>query len=424
MKRIIKYGKKNESQQTKITDAINQLYLFDKDIKPESKKKKCGKIFLKIIFFIISSLYSGFVLAIIFWPFIYAIVLSSIHAELEYVFIQVFTLVYVAQFVTGYVYYNSSGYDDMIRRNHKHNKIIVVLLCIGFIISLILAVIMIVLISLQLKSDIYNEFVNDKTIVQKVFFYILVFLTLFYSYNIFISNLIIFSVILVIHCLELRTYEKMFNDFVLDFHKEISLASIIQDYNLLKNINNKSVNDLNNMFSSMTIIGGIGVYFLILLYAFHTYSVAHYVDIVIYSVVEVIYFYTIYSLRKHVQNIVSLGTSPKFMNRFLSKTKFYNFKGDEIEESSVSINLDVINSSVNTIKDMLMRVMIRSNEGSNSLDWLILNAIFNEQWEYFQLFGFDINDATFIKKILWIVIGYIFLSQFQTYWGINLNNNY
>jgi hypothetical protein len=418
VKQLFKIGQEG-TRQIRMTDIIVELNELGSDIKPPSKKRKCCNIFCKVLLFIISLLYSLFVLLIIVWPFAFAIALSAIHGQLEYVFVQIFTLVYVAQFVTGFIYYNSKSYKDMIRRNHRHKNKIIALLCIGFVVALTLAALMTILIALNLKMDIYNTLVKKMDTVQKVFFYILLFLTLFYSYNIFISNLIIFSVVLIIHCLELRAFENSFNSFIEDYRNEITLMSIIDGYNHLKNINNKSINDLNNMFSSMTIIGGVGVYFLILLYAFHTYSVSYYVDIIIYTVVEIIYFYTIYSLKNHMQNIVSLGTSPKFMNRYLTKRKFYNFKGDEIEAMAVAeeVTLGVLSSGVKTIQDILLRVMIRSSEGNNSLDWLILNAIFTEEWEHFQLFGFDINDTTLVKKILWIIIGYIFLSQFETYWG-------
>src|SRR5690606_23376869 len=120
------------------------------------------------------------------------------------------------------------------------------------------------------------------------------------------------------------------------------------------------IHDLNNMFSSITIIGGIAVYFLILLYAFEKYSICHYVDIVIYAIVEIAYFYTIYVLKNHVQNIVSLGTSPKFMNRFLSKTKLYTFGGEEIEKVTDIVSLENVISHIKTMQDMGLRTMIRT----------------------------------------------------------------
>jgi len=82
--------------------------------------------------------------------------------------------------------------------------------------------------------------------------------------------------------------------------------------------------------------------------------------------------------------------------------------------------LENIISKMKTVQDIEMRTMIRTLENTNCLDWLILNAIFSEQWEYFQLFGFDINDASIIKKILAIVFGYIFVSQADMYWDVQL----
>jgi len=222
--------------------------------------------------------------------------------------------------------------------------------------------------------------------------------------------------------LELRSYDKLFTEFISDYQKEIELPTISKEFNQFKDTNNNSIHDLNNMFSSMTIIGGVSVYFLILLYAFPKYSVSHYVDIAIYAVVEIIYFYTIYELKNHVQNIVSLGNSPKFMNRFLHKTKFLTMGGEQIEMGNEIITLELVGENTKIIKEMGMRTMVRTSENTNALDWLIFNAILMEKWEYFQLFGFDINDATIIKKILAIVVGYIFISQADTYWNVDLSN--
>jgi len=292
----------------------------------------------------------------------------------------------------------------------------------GFTVSLVLAIIMVILIGLEIKADIFNFTVKHFSIVGKIFFYILLFITLFYSYNIFIANLIIFSSVLIIHCLELRSYDKLFTEFISDYQKEIELPTISKEFNQFKDTNNNSIHDLNNMFSSMTIMGGISVYFLILLFTFSKYSISHYVDIAIYAVVEIIYFYTIYELKNHVQNIVSLGNSPKFMNRFLYKTKFLTMGGEQIEIGNEVVTLELIGENTKIIKEMSMRTMVRTSENANALDWLIFNAILTEKWEYFQLFGFDINDATIIKKILAIAVGYIFISQANTYWNVNLAN--
>lgn len=422
MKRILKFKSKSKNPQINLKQIVDELNQLDKDIKLESNSSKCYKFIIQSIPYSISLLYSIFVCLLLLWPFAYAIALTAIHHKSEYILTQLFTLVYVAQFITGYVYYNSKGYKKMIKRNRKYKNKMIVLHILGFIISFLLAVLITLLIAFEIKIDIYNSTVQNASIVSKVFFYLLVFMTLLYSYNIFIANLIIFSTILTIHCLELGTYEKNFISYVMDYRNEITLMSIIQDYNHLKNINNRSINNLNNMFSSMTIIGGVSVYFLILLYAAKKYSVSYYVDIAIYAIVEIIYFSTIYFLKNHVQNIVSLGRSLKFMNRFLSKTKFYNFAGEEIERiNNDLVTLENISGNLKTIGDINTRTMIRTLENTNSLDWLILNSIFKEKWEHFELFGFDINDATLIKKILAIIILYIFTSQTNSYWNVELS---
>lgn len=420
LKRIFHFEPTKVEGAIDIIQIAEELSQFNKDIKVESPKNKCFNITMRLILYLISLSYSFFVLLIIIWPFAYAIALSIIHKKSEYVLLQLFTLVYVAQFITGYIYYNSNGYTKMIKRNHKYiNKIIFVHI-LGFLTSLALAVIMVILIGLEIKADIFNMTIKHFNIVSKVFFFILLFVTLFYSYNIFIANLIIFSSVLIIHCLELRSYDKLFTEFISDYQKEIELPTISKEFNQFKDTNNNSIHDLNNMFSSMTIIGGVSVYFLILLYAFSKYSITHYVDIAIYAIVEIIYFYTIYELKNHVQNIVSLGNSPKFMNRFLYKTKFLAMGGEQIEIGNEMITLELVGENTKIIKEMGMRTMVRTSENANALDWLIFNAILTEKWEYFQLFGFDINDATIIKKILAIAVGYVFISQANTYWDVNL----
>jgi hypothetical protein len=257
---------------------------------------------------------------------------------------------------------------------------------------------------------------------QRIPIYIVIFITLFYSYNIFVSNLIIFSFILIIHCIELKIYKSGLATYInnpttsTNSSEKMSLLDIVREYSCLKGINDQSISDLNNMFSSITLIGGVAIYFLILLY--QPYSAARYVDIVIYAIAEVVYFCVIYYLRYNVQCIVVLGTSLKFMSKYLVKVPFSDLE-IETKDDSAKVDIELLNHKIKNIKDLTIKTNIRVNEIINSQEWILLNIKFNEEWEQFELFGFSINDTTILKKIFAVVCGYFFVSQARLYWFFN-----
>ena len=52
-----------------------------------------------------------------------------------------------------------------------------------------------------------------------------------------------------------------------------------------------------------------------------------------------------------------------------------------------------------------MRLIIKISENSEGTDWIILDKKLGGEWEKFNLFGFDIDDDTLMKKIIAIICG-------------------
>ena len=70
---------------------------------------------------------------------------------------------------------------------------------------------------------------------------------------------------------------------------------------------------------------------------------------------------------------------------------------------------------IDLLKDLSIRNVIKSHENAESLDWMVLNDKLRGAWENFKLFGFEIDDATLVKKTIAVVTGLIML--------LHLDNN-
>lgn len=394
--------------------------------KPKLYQRRC-------IRYPINLLYSLIIFLLIGWPSLYAII-EAIH-KLSFVYItsNFFTFLFVIQFIAGYIYYQSNNFDKMIINNRSYNRPLFIIYTVAFITCILFSIMAIILLVFNENLNIYSEIYSHTSIGGKVVIIIICFIFIFYSYSVLLANLITFSSIFVIQSLKLQTYQEKLVEYVDAVTDELTISSIMQEYSELKEQHSKLIINLNNIFSTFTIIGILACYFITLNFATGYITIFDYVNLVLFFMGEFVYLYIISRLKNHITEITDVINSPKFIVRFLEKVELRKFEGEIDEDISLDKNnidstikkiynhRDKISKDVklDLIKDLTFRCMIKSHENSESLDLIVLNSKLNEPWEQFKLFGFTIDDATFLKQLIALIIGIMMLFNWNNVFILN-----
>lgn len=404
-------------------------------------------------------LYFLFVTTLISWSFVYAIIQAAKEKDIRYLTSNVFTALFVIQYFLGMLYYRTSHYKKTMKRNKTYAKYITIGSYVLGIVSLLIAASAVALLLFEINVNTYTEIYKDTNTVFKVFIGIALFLDQFYSYGIFFTNLIVFTSVFIIHSLQVRKYTEKLDKNVENHTEELTIESIIKDYSSLKSQHTKSVLTMNNLFSSITLLGLISAYFMTINFDTKFVGILHYVEIVCFLITECVYIYAISRVKLSVSTIDAIINSAKFITRFLSRSEMEQFAGEyvvgddksesgvrlrkgskskqkprkglpmissldpscrstkDLKQSLLANNRNVVNSrhKIDLIKDLSMRSVIKNHENAESLDWVVLNNKLGGAWENFKLFGFDIDDSTLAKKTIAVVTGLIML--------LHLNNS-
>lgn len=382
----------NNKEKTRLTDT-DQKYIniivdknFDIDINYNESTTSCNINIVKKIF---NYIYCIFVLLNISWTFIIAIVKSVSYHDITYVRSDVFTVVFIMLYFINLLSDYKNHFVIMVRQDIKYIKGVSIAFIISTIISTILTIITVVLLFYNFQISLYSIYLEE--ISNKLLLYFAVSLATFYGYNILFSNIIILCTVFIVHSDEIKQYSKCFLDFIKN-RNNLDIDSIIKDYSSIKERYSESVDRLNNIFSIITVIGLINSYFITVYYSVDCVGFLHYVQIIIFLITECVYLYVISRVNDAVLTILNVVNSSTFMSKFMNRIGFKNLPSGELENK-------------NSQHDMTVRLMIKTQENVNSIDWIILNTKLNVKWTYFSICGFEFDDSTFIKQIVTIFAG-------------------
>lgn len=443
---LIKIISKNKSNNSDNSDDENESNAKDIIISIDESNNITRKVISnnslgisnKSFKLIINLCYLLFVLSILSWIIISAIVESIIQKDGRYISSNMFTVMYLLQYITGIIFYRTKFYKNTMK-NMKNQYTTFYILYIGsFILSITLGLSAIIFLVNDLNINIYTKYYNVTNTVGKVFLSIVLALDKFYAYNIYFINMIIFVLILTNLKCKINLYKKKLEDVIGNNEINITISDMIKEYVELQACHKKSVNSLNKIFTSITIFGLIGCYFTIINFNTDFVGIFSYIDLAFYLILDCVYFYSINNIRSVIDDIKSVIGSPKFVIKFLSKSEMTGFSGDvyndyvgDIDEYD-EIELDIIepqdkkktkrvnrmsysikqpnntrelNKKLDVVKNMLYRNIILNTENSADLDWIILYNKLLEPWECFKVFGFDISDDELVQKFISIVLG-------------------
>lgn len=382
---------------------INIVVNNNKEVEQQIVSDNYKGINKNVVKKIINVVYFLLILLLISWSFAYALIISIINKDIKYLINDDISYMFIIQYLFGAYYYKTDHFKNVLQITKIHTKRFKFILFGGFIINILLPIVSILLYLGDVNINIYSKIEYSKILMG-----IILFLDKFYKYNIFLCNIIIFALILRNHAIAIHNYSINLDTITNVKTEEITLKSIIQEYNTLKQNFNDSVSALNNMFSSVTIAGIIGAYFTIISISNGDPSVLIYIDLAYFFIIECIYIYIIHDMRNKVNSIIEIVNSQKIMEIFLNRNAFESFSGDVYK----LINTDKNTSEdVRITKELSIRNMIRINENSHSIDWLILNIKLNDKWDSFSFMGFEISDIDMIKKLGSIIVGFLMLTN-------------
>lgn len=359
--------------------------------------------------------YGIFILLLFLFPVAYVIVLSIMEKSLIYIQMNIVVFLFLTQYVVGYIYYHSTNFDRFIVNNKDFDRHLFYTYLLVFLLSLIISVSSSILLIFSRNIYIFDTFYLSENITSKVFIQLFVFLYMFYGYSILLFNLVTFSSIFVIEGLKLKKYKNKLEQYIEISPDELTIHSIMGEYSELKENHAQLIKDLNNIFSTFTILGILAAYFISLNIGEGLVTILDYINFGLFLFAESIYLYIINRLKVNQQDIMGIINSPRCIARFLEKVELREFEGEIHDDISFEDNIKKVyksadpESKLNLIRDMVFRSVIKLQENSESLDLLVLNGKLNEGWERFQLFGFEIDDTTLLKKLFAIVSGLIML---------------
>ncbi len=386
-------------------------------------EKRIGKkpIFLRrsIVRYPINIIYSLFILLLLLFPVVYIIVISIMEKSLLYLTTNIIIFLFVIQYIVGYIYYHSTNFDRFIINNRDYDWYLFYAYLLSTIFAMMLSVLSFILLLFSLNINIFDKLYAESNIVGKIFIVVVVFMYMFYSYSILLYNLVTFSSIFIIQSLKLKYYKKELERYIDESPEELTINSIMEEYTELKENHAQLIKDLNNIFSTFTILGLLSTYFISLNIGSSFVTILDYINITLFLAAEAIYLYVINRLKAHVNDMADIVNSPKFINRFLNKVILREFEGEMHDDVSFEDNIRKIykstdqDSILNFIRDMVFRSVIKCQENAESLDLLILNGKLGEEWERFQLLGFNVDDTTILKKLFAIISGLLMLLEFS-----------
>lgn len=335
-------------------------------------------------------IYNVVILLLISWPFIYSIVLSIINANLKFVTENIFQFLFIVQYITGSIYFNNKHLYNILRSKVRKPFTYTIWMYTGFIVSVILSIIVLVLYTLNIKISAYSE-INSINIWVKILVCTLLFLEKLFSYTSFFTNMITFLYIMVHHKGTIENLNKKLCDLRSnDFSNNISTVS--EEFFRMRQEYGKTIKNLNYIFSTLNIVGLVAFYFALKNVKGKTYIIMELINVCIFVIIELLYILSINKVKINIDKIKEEMTSINYVSQILSKSKDYlivkNSTGDTLHEISYHSKLSAITSV----------------KSADTLEWIIMKEILNVEWDTFKFLGFSITDSYIIQKIFGFMI--------------------
>lgn len=376
--------------------------------------------------------YRFMILLILLWIPIYSIILSKTENDGRYLSSNIFSVLFLIQYVTGVIYYETAHIDSSFQRFGDYTQWIKKGYIIGLCVSIILIVGSAILLLSGVNVLIYTNMYQNANVAQKVFVVILLIIEKFVSYNILLLNMVTFALIFVIHSKKVNSFHTTLNKKISD-SEELQILSIIEDFSSLKEYHTSSVKALNDMFSTMATVGTIGIYFTVINYGTEFTGPMQITNGIFIVFVDVLYILIITRVKSTVDDIKAIVNSTLFFSSYIDRSYLQEMASPEApSETGVrkrnlsktasirTLNLHTTSvlkeqkEEIGNIENLATRTLIKSYENGFSNEWQILNDKLSSPWESFNVFGFEFADVSPAKKAFALITTYMMTNHLQS----------
>ncbi|AYV80665.1 MAG: hypothetical protein Harvfovirus4_29 [Harvfovirus sp.] len=186
----------------------------------------------------------------------------------------------------------------------------------------------------------------------------------------------------------------------------------------------QSVDKLNTMFATTTILGafatyGVFVHIPMKQFAMDIFDILY---IILYILAEIVYFTNITRIRKSIMHIQETISSRSFIKRYLSRQPFQEtsmvvhpsmkaMSELDLSNESVQVDINSIENSMNKVSRHIGCISTNIGDSITSIDWLIMSKLMDVRWKNFTLFGFQVENIGFVNRIGAILFGIFMTSR-------------
>lgn len=368
---------------------VNIIKTSDGNILP-TYNIKIDKTYKSLL--ILKILYNFMILLSISWISIFSIILIFIENNMLYINESFLHFIFTIQYIIGIYYMNKDHIYNKFKNEKNIAKKISIFFCISTFIALVLSIIEIIFViyNVKITSILYiYQYYNNNNL-----FLIFLFISKFYSYTSFLINASIFVVIIANHRYTITQYTekvKLYISSSVSMSNKISTISL--DMINMRSEYDKTVSELNTMFSSLCVLTLFYILCVINIYlTTNLINVFDIINIIFFIFIVYIYIYFVQILRKSIDLISKNIRSQFILNNYLHR----NETNDTIELTNDYNNKNIY--------DMMTRCYINIVNVKEGISWTELQKILELKWESFEILGINIDDSMLIQKIIRMLV--------------------
>jgi hypothetical protein len=367
-----------------------------------SKKDKIKNICKSIY------IYNFFILAVISWKIPYLIRKSVIDKDTNLAGLTSFPTLVSIQYILGIKYFNDKHFYSRLYDHDVESKLSKYTFIFS-ILGLILTASSIILLTNGYKIIGYSELYKNSTNTYKILLTLLLFIDMFYSYQIMVMNCCTFVINLLSHKMDLTELIKKIEENITDsVSNGIKIRTIAQNYGNEKEKFSNTIDTTQNIFATLNILGFTHITFLIAVFNLHKYYVLHIINAVLFIIIDIIFINVLHTVKSSIGKINGIISGSPFMVTYFNNNENTNnniTSNDIIETGDVQVTNTMSLQNINKMCELNSIKLLTLDQ---NIDWFNLQYITNQEWDKYVVFGIEISDTKVLGRIIGLVLLLIF----------------
>lgn len=375
--------------------------------------------------FLLGFIYNAIIISILSWSIPYLIINAFQMRTKEELHSGLFQLMFVTQYIIGLWYFNSESYKKSINRTNDIKKNFRIMSGISLIMVVCMTILTFLLnfydVSIhQVSVNITQYTIENNTSLigqegaSKIYqrdatTQVFHFINKFYSYASYFANMTLFFVQMHYNKKILTNYTKEIKEYIQSSYSLIDkVTSITVKFQEIKNEYDSTIDDLNLFFSSLSIIGVLGLYFTMISIFTGNVDSIEIINSILFLLTEIMYINTAQGLRSSIEDITnSIIKNPVLIQRYNQKGRQY----DMLINNDPNYDKREIDTNLNSLQEICTVTYMCCKEMEEQMLWTKLDDILKAEWNTFQFFGIKIKDTTLLQKVLGLIIAFIFTAN-------------